>query len=98
MEIVDMCSAQIYVLNTLVYMPDLEICIVAFADSISMFQKLIAGFFIQNKQMLPNHECPQAKRLIHHMVSIVRKTLKLPTPQHAMYFYNQNDPSLHPVV
>lgn len=39
MEIVDMCSAQIYVLNTLVYNPDLQICIVAFADSISMLSE-----------------------------------------------------------
>lgn len=46
--------------------------------------------------MLPNHECPQAKRLIHHMVSIVQKTLKLLTPQHAMCFSQPKWPEFAP--
>lgn len=46
--------------------------------------------------MLPNHECPQAKRLIHHMVSVVQKTLKLPTPQHAYVFLQPKWPEFAP--
>lgn len=81
-----MSSAQIYVLNTLVYTPILHIWIVAFADSISMFQNEIADFFEQSKHMLPNLKSPQAKGLNHHMASIVLETLKLLTRQYDMYF------------